>query len=161
MPKVQRVLTTPMYINMKKVITRMNKESRYANNEYSFEADVLKKLSAGNKGNGANMRSKAELIDGRCLLKNVADNEQMQKETLFNLGKTQLVIDNKTGRIIDYYKPFFKSWKKIFKDLDKYLNIFAQNFDNKEVVKQHRLSFSGFTKAGYEKIQSIKAKLNK
>ena len=155
MPKVQRVLTTPMYINMKKVITRMNKESRYANNEYSFDADVLKKLSAGNK------RNRAELIDGRCLLKNVADNEQMQKETLFNLGKTQLVIDNKTGRIIDYYKPFFKSWKKIFKELDKYLNIFAQNFDNHDVVKQHRRSFSGFTKAGYEKIESIRAKLNK
>ena len=152
MPKVQRIITKPMFSNMKKVITRMNQESKYANNEYSFDADVLKKISIGNK---------AELIDGRCLLKNVDDNEQMQKETLFNLGKTQLVIDNKTGKIIDYHKPFFKPWKKILKDLDKYLNIFANNFDNNDIVRQHRRSFSGFTKAGYEKIESIRAKLNK
>ena len=65
-----------------------------------------------------------------------------------------------SSEIVDYYKPFYKPWKKVMKNLEKYLQIFSDNFDNPQIVTQHRLSFSGFTKAGLQKIQEIKDKIN-
>lgn len=79
----------------------------------------------------------------------------MTKETLFTIGKTELVIDNKTGQIIDYYKPFLTRWGKIMKKIDKYLGIFKENFNNPDIVKKKRISIQGFTQAGVEIMQKI------
>ena len=146
-----RTITQPMLNNIKTVLTRMNEKTKYADDGYSFATEILKRLTIGDK---------AEFIDGRCFINKVAPDKQMQKHTLFTMGKTQLVINNKSGEIVDYYKPFYKPWKKVMKNLEKYLQIFSDNFDNPQIVTQHRLSFSGFTKAGLQKIQEIKDKIN-
>ena len=143
---VQKIATPNMMNNIKIILSKMNQKSLYSSNKYSFEADVLKGISIGDK---------AYFLDGRCVLANLPEDKQMQYESRLNIGRTRLIIDNKTGNITDCSKPFFKSWKSVFKDLDKYLNIFAGNFDNNNVVKQHRVKFSGFTKAGFEKLQNL------
>ena len=67
-----------------------------------------------------------------------------------------MVINNDTGEIIDYYKPFFTTWKSIMKKIDKYVQFFKENFDNRELVKERKLTTSGFTEEGYKKFQELK-----
>ena len=37
----------------------------------------------------------------------------------------------KSGEIVDYNKPFFKTWKNIMNQISHYLNLLKENYDNK------------------------------
>ena len=76
----------------------------------------------------------------------------MQKESLITIGKTQLVIDNSTGEIIDYKKPFFKTWSSIMKQLDHFLTVFRVNYNYSGRVEKKRLTMPGCTEKGWEKM---------
>lgn len=102
----RRIITSKMKDDIKYLLTKMNLEVLESGNENYFRATVTK---------GLKYKDKAELIDGRMFLGRVPHEKQMQKETLFTMGKTKLVIDNETGEIIDYKKPFFSRWSKIKK----------------------------------------------
>ena len=146
-----RTISEKSLSNIKTILTKMNSQTRYADDGYSFTAEVLNKISIADK---------AEFIDGRAFINKIPDNIQMQKESRFISGKTKLIIDNKSGKIINFNKPFFKSWKKILKDFDKYINMFVQNFDNKNVVRQHKHFIFGFTQKGAQKINELQRKMN-
>ena len=86
---------------IKNLLTRMNAETVTNRTETWFSSTITKELSY--------KKNKIRFIDGRMIFDKVADNEQMQRETLFTLGKTELVINNKTGEIIDWEKPLLMS----------------------------------------------------
>jgi len=138
--------------NINKILVKMNSETKYASNGSSFESSFVKKLSL--------VGDKVELIDGRNFIKVANAKEQTKAETLFTMGKIQLVINNRTGQIVDYRKPFYKTWKSINEKLSKYVDILLQNYDNKSVVKKHKLSVSGFTKKGFERLEQLKSKVS-
>lgn len=88
------------------------------------------------------------LIDGRTLLKQVPENEQLQKETLIEIGRTQLVINNSNGEIIEYNKPVLTLWSRLLGKVSYYIKLVSENFENTALVKRTRLNSNGLTEKG-------------
>ena len=146
-----RIITQNSFNNIKNILTKMNSKTEYADDGYSFSAKILNRLSVGDQ---------AEFVDGRHFIQKIPAESQMRGETKLVMGKTQLTIDNQSGRIIKSKKPFYKSWKTVLKNADKYLNIIAENLENSKIVKQHKITIFGFTKNGAEKIKKLQKKVN-
>lgn len=148
----QRFITHAMQDNINILMDKMNEGTEYHSDGLNFVTTIFKEISTKDK--------KVRFQDGRIYFGDKLKRKSLKKEALLTIGKTELVIDNKTGEIIDYYKPFFTTWKSIMKKIEKYLNFFRENFDNSEVVEQRKLTVSGFTKKGFERFEKLKAKLN-
>ena len=136
---------------LKGLLTKMNEQSVYVENENNFKSSFLKKLQVDS----------FTLTDGRCLIKRVPEEQQMQKETMLDVGKVQVVINNKNGEIIDYYKPVMTSWNKILNNISKYMKILSENFDNLDIVKRTRLNLNGLTETGLEKQKRLDEEFKK
>ena len=134
----KRYLDKQTYGYLKELLPKMNKQAVYVSNDTSYKSSFLKELQVDD----------FTLIDGRTLLKQVPQEEQLQKETLIEYGKTQLVISNKDGEIIDNNKSIFTSWKNLLDKVGDYIKLIAENFDNTKLVKRTRLNSNGLTKEG-------------
>ena len=144
--KKQRFIDTNTRDQLKNILTKMNNETKkYDINEYIFETTVTKRLVSTKNQLGKTL----ELTDDRlfCWLEKPPI-KQLTSNTLLSIGKTELVICNETGEIIDYYKPFFTTWKNIMKRISESISIFDKNFDNPNVVQKKKLSVSGYTEKG-------------
>jgi len=148
----QRFVTSAMRGNINLLMNKMNDGTTYSSNGDFFKSTIFKELSTKN--------NRVKFQDGRIYLGDKLKRKDLKGEALFTIGKTELVIDNKTGEIIDYYKPFFTSWKTVMKKAEKYLEFFKENFDNETLVKQKMLSMQGFTEQGQKKIEKLKAEIN-
>lgn len=95
------------------------------------------------------------LIDGRSFLKQVPQNEQLQHQTLIEVGRTQLVINNKDGEIIDNNKSVFISWNKILEKVSNYLKLILENFEKTALIKRIRLNSAGLTEKGIVKRNNL------
>ena len=149
----RRFLDNESRNQLAQILQKMDDETIYKSNEYSFESTRTKRLSLFN-----GRKSTAELTDSRIFLDKIPPEKQTGGNTCLTIGKTELVIENKTGEIIDYYKPFYKCWKNIMKQINKTLTSFNVSFNNPTAVKKHKLSISGFTKKGFEVLFKKKVK---
>ena len=59
----------------------------------------------------------AELIDGRDNYNKLSEAKEMFGTTFLTIGKMELLINNKSGEIIAYSKPFLKTWNNILKNI--------------------------------------------
>ena len=145
----QRFVSPESRIVIRELIDKMREDAVYTSDGDRFVATIFKELS--------DAEGKVKLQDGKIYVgeKLPIDNKDLKGNTLFTIGKTELVIDNKTGEILDYYKPFFTTWKSVMKKLDKYVKFFRENYDNRELVKERKLRMSGFTEQGFEKFRKI------
>ena len=151
--KTTRCLDYESHELLGKLLETMDKETLYEENENSFESTRTKRLSLYDHKN----REIAELIDSRQNLNQIGSNNQMFGNTCMTIGNVQLVIENKTGKIIDYYKPFLKTWNSIMKNIKSTLLDFNNGFYT-NLVQKHRLTIEGFTSKGFEKLKKIKVK---
>ena len=135
------------------ILQKMDDETIYKSNEYSFDSTRTKRLSLFEQN-----KQIAELIDFRIFLNKIPQQRQSEGNTGLTIGKTELVIENKTGEIIDYYKPFYKCWKNIMKQINETLTTFNVLFNNPKAVKKNKLTVSGFTKKGFEVLFKMKVK---
>lgn len=149
----RRYIGSESHQQLEQILTKMNSETIYKSNDYSFESTRTKRLVLMN-----NTAKKAELIDTRSKLDKIPTENQMQGNTLLTIGKTELVIDNKSGEIIDYYKPFFTCWKNVLKKIQTTLGALNSSYNNSNIVKKHKLTVEGFTKKGFEVLSKIKVK---
>ena len=134
----KRYLDKKTYGYLCDLLPKMNKQTVYVSNDTNYKASFLKELKVDD----------FTLTDGRMFLKQMPENEQLQKQTLIDCGKSQLVINNNDGEIIDYYKPICTSWNKLLKKVSGYIKLIADNFENTALVKRTRLSSNGFTEEG-------------
>jgi len=148
----QRFVSQELKNDMKYLIDKMNEETTYNNNGNCFKTTIFKEI--------CDRKEKASFQDGRMYLGFKFDKKDLKGDILFTMGKTELVIDNQSGEIKDYYKPFFTSWSSIMKKMSKYVNFFKENFDNENLVKHRKLSVPGFTKKGWENFEKMKAGIN-
>lgn len=148
----RRYIGSESHQQLEQILTKMNSETIYKSNDYSFESTRTKRLSL------VNHTGKAELIDSRTKIGKIPTKKQMQGNTLLTIGKTELVIDNKSGEIIDYYKPFFTCWKNVIKKIQTTLGVINSSYNNSNIVKKHKLTISGFTPKGFEVLSKIKVK---
>ena len=145
--KRQRFLSPKSQKNLKSILENINAETKMNKNDFCWESNFVKSVSLKDKN--------FKLIDGRMYVNKVNQKKQLVRESL-DIGKTQLVIDNKSGEIIDYRKSFFKPWSKVLKTLEQALEIIKCNYNNPEIVQKQRLSLSGFTPKGVRKLKIIK-----
>ena len=67
--------------------------------------------------------------------------------TNFNLDKDTFVsVNSMSGDIVDANKPMFKSWKKVFKQIDDLLTQVNQGLNNPQKVEKQTLEISSFAK---------------
>lgn len=152
--KKHRFIDLESQEQLTQILRKMDKETEYKENEYSFAHLKTTRLELfGNKN-----KKLAELVDARKNLKRLPEGKDMFGTTSLTINKVQLVIDNKSGEIIDYFKPFFKTWKGIIKDINNTLLDF-NNYFYSTVVKKHKFGIEGLTKKGAEALDKIKVKI--
>ena len=160
-PNINFEAKKPRYIDyesreqLTQILRKMDKETVYKSNDYSFESTKTTRLNLYEYGENKTI---AELIDTRKNLKKLPEGKDMFNETLLTIGETELVIDNKSGKIIDWHKPFFSTWRGIMKKINTVLIMINASYHNPSCVKKHRFSVEGFTKKGAEILQNIKVK---
>ena len=150
--KTTRRLDYESHELLEKLLTTMDKETIFKGNEYAYESTKTRQITLHDSKN----REVAELIDTRQNLTNIyPGGNQMFGNTCLTIGKVQLVIENKTGKIIDYYKPFLKTWngimKKICDTLLDFNNCFYTN-----MVQKHRYTTKGLYPKGKELAKKLK-----
>lgn len=149
----RRFLNKNQMADVKTLLTKMNSEASYSQTDnIFFSSTIAKKLCIGKD---------VEFIDDRGFKKTVDKDKQMVKQTLFTIGKTELVIDNETGEILDYSKPFFKTWKSIMNQISHYLKMFKENYENPDVVKVVDFSINGMTEYGFSLYKKALAEVEK
>ena len=149
--KTTRRLDYESYEQLEQILTKMDKETLYKQDEYSFESTRTKRLSLYDHKN----REIAELIDSRQILVPIENRNQMFDNTCLTIGKVQLVIENKTGKIIDYYKPFLKTWNNVMKKIGETLLDFNNSFYT-NMVQKHRYTTKGLYPKGKELAKKLK-----
>ena len=147
----KRYLDKQTYGYLKELLPKINKQAVYVSNETNYKSSFLKELQVDD----------FTLIDGRTLLKQVPQEEQLQKETLIEYGKIQLVISNKDGEIIEDNKPIFTSWKSLLGKVADYIKLITENFENTTLVKRTRLKNNGPTEEGRIKHKKLEEEFAK
>ena len=153
--KKTRYIDVESHEQLMQILRKMDAETEFKENEYKFESTRTTRLELINPYKNKKL---AELIDGRRNLKKFPEGKDLIKETCLTIGKTELVIDNKTGKIIDYYKPFLKTWKKILKEINITLIMINASYYNSKHVIKHKFGIDGLTKKGAEILSKMKIK---
>ena len=131
----QRFLNEAQKKNINILIEKMGKEAKYETDGMFFKHTRTNRLT---------IPKKAEFVCARILKDTDCD------KVHFTVDKTELVIDTPTGKIENFYKPFFTRWSKVMENVDKYLNIFMENFNNSKVVQKNSFTISGMTPEAFE-----------
>jgi len=144
----QRFVTPAAKENINFLINKMRETTKYKTDGYCFKSTIFKELSDSKK--------EARFIDGLVYTGDKLKRNTMKGgETLFTIGKTELVIDNNSGEIIDYYKPFYKTWNGIMKKIDEFVTFFKENFENDNLVYKRYLTNAGFTEEGLKRFRKL------
>ena len=134
--------------NVQNLVEKMSETLQFKSNDMFFEMTVINRLKIGDK---------TEFIGA-----NLAQNKNRCFDKIhFTVEDAQLIIDTESGQIEKYKKPFFTRWTKIMENIDKYLAIFKENFNNSKIVKQENFKISGMTPKALEIFQREIEKLFK
>ena len=134
--------------NVQNLVEKMSETLQFKSNDMFFEMTVTNRLKIGDK---------TEFIGA-----NLAQNKNRCFDKIhFTVEDAQLIIDTESGQIEKYKKPFFTRWTKIMENIDKYLAIFKENFNNSKIVKQENFKISGMTPKALEIFQREIEKLFK
>lgn len=131
----KRFLSEVQKKNINILIDKMGKEAKYESDGMFFIHTRTNRLT---------IPKKAEFVCARILQDTECD------KVHFTVDKTELVIDTPTGKIENFYKPFFTRWSKVMENIDKYLNIFMENFNNSKIVQKDSFTISGMTPEAFE-----------
>ena len=147
----QKSISKKTFNQLGDILTKMNKQAVYVENGTNYKSSFLKEL----------WYKDFILKDGRGLIYTVAKEKQLQKETLIDTCYTQVVIDNKTGKIVNSSKPFIIPWNKLLKNIEENIEFISKNFENKNLVKRIRLESDGFTPNGAQKQKRLNDEFRK
>ena len=144
----QRFLSKTGHENLKEILKNINAETTMKKNDFCWSSEFIKSVALKDE--------KLKLIDKRMFLDKVPQEDQLIKESLVDVGKTQLVIDNKSGEIVDYNKKFYTPWSRVLTALENGLETIKENFNNPKVVHKNWLGIAGFTSKGVQKLNEVK-----
>ena len=144
----QRFLNVAQRENVQNLVEKMSKTFQFKSDGMFFEITATNRLK---------INDKAEFVGA-----NLAKNKNRCFDKIhFTIKNAQLVIDTESGQIEKYKKPFFTRWTKLMENIDKYLAIFKENFNNSEIVKQENFKISGMTPEAFKIFQREIEKLFK
>ena len=133
----QRFLNVTQRENVKTLVEKMSKTFQFKSDSMFFEITAANRLK---------INDKAEFVGA-----NIAKNKERRFDKVhFTVEDAQLVIDTESGEIEKYNKPFFKRWVKVMENVDRYLAMFVENFNNSNIVKKENFKISGMTPRAFE-----------
>ena len=153
--KKTRYIGQVSHRNLENLLIRMDEDTVYKSNEYTFESSRVKKLSLVDTKNSS---TRAELCDSRKFLGKIPEEKQFDGNTCLTIGKTQLVIKNSNGEIVDYNKPSLTPWKRVLNQVNGVLADFNNLYNKEHLVMKHHFSVKGFTEKGAKILEKIKVK---
>lgn len=142
----QRFLPQNTHQQVRKLLNSMNSETVCQRSEWSFSSNVLSGLKINSKD--------SRFYDGRGLVDRASD--FFIGESDLEMGKVKLTINNATGEITKYKKPFFRSWKSIYRQAGEVINCACENFGKKEVVEKRFIGIIGVTEKGAKVIDEAR-----
>ena len=137
------------------ILRKMDKETEYKENEYTFAHSKTTRLELINHDKNEKL---AELVDARHNLKRLPEGKDMFGTTSLTIGKVQLAIDNKSGEILAWNKPFLSTWRGITKKINDVLMMINVSYHQPGHVIKHQFGIEGFTKKGADLLSKIKVK---
>ena len=137
------------------ILRKMDKETEYKENEFTFSHSKTTRLELFNHDKNQKL---AELVDARRNMKKLPEGKDIFGTTSLTIGKVQLAIDNKSGEILAWWKPFFSTWNGVMKKINDVLITINAAYHKPELVKKHKFGLEGFTKKGAEIIEKMKVK---
>ncbi len=150
--KKRRFIDLESHEQLVQILRKMDNETSCKINEDYFESTRTTRLELFDHDKNEKL---AELVDTRIHIKKLPEGKDMVKKTFLTVGNIELAIDNKSGEIVDWHKPFFSTWKGIMKKINDTLVTINAVYHNPAYVKKHQFGMKGFTKKGYETIQKI------
>lgn len=121
----QRFVNPKSRENIQSLLKKMDSETKMEIKDLSYKTTITKRLRASN--------DKFEFSDDRALYGRIPED---QKHVLFTIGKSELVIEKDSGKILDYYKPFYITWNRLFKNIEKISDFILNNFDDSKKIKK-------------------------
>ena len=137
------------------ILRKMDKETEYKENEYTFAHSKTTRLELINHDKNEKI---AELVDARHNLKRLPEGKDMFGTTSLTIGKVQLAIDNKSGEILAWNKPFLSTWRGIMKKINDVLMMINVSYHQPWHVRKHQFGIDGYTKKGADLLSKIKVK---
>lgn len=148
----QRYITDSMRASIESLLLRMNGETKVEERGDYFISTITNKLKNAEG---------PVFEDERKLKKSVPYNEQMQGFSVLKFGNTRFDIDNKTGEIIDYKKPFYKTWYFVLKKAEEVLQDFRVFFNDTEIIQKEHIQLNDLTPDGAKRIKKMVLKFEK
>ena len=138
-------ITDSMRSSIESLLNRMNSDAKRIQDGDHYKTTIITKLKLKNM----------IFEDERHLTRKLDFKEQMQGFSALRLGKkTRLDIDNSTGEIIDYKKPFLKPWFFVYKLAEKALGNMRCLYGLDE-VKKEKLTINELTPEGQKKMKKF------
>ena len=142
-------LSNQARVNAQKLLQKMNNNNKYKLNaeKTGWQADILSSLSTGKNVKFTDVRYFMQQTDN---VQRKADTfccyqqmDNVPKKTdiadfFMTIGKNQLMANSETGKILGSKTGLFTSLSRVISKAEKYIDFFLENFENSDVVKQHR-----------------------
>ena len=142
----QRFLPPNTHKQVQELLNKMNNETTCINTKYMFSSNILGAIKINPQ--------KAYFYDQRCFVDKAKD--FFAGQSSLKMDKVKLTIDNKSGEITKYKKPFFKSWKSIYEQAGKVIDYACENFNKKDIIEKRFIGMTGVTSLGYKMIEEAK-----
>ncbi len=68
--------------------------------------------------------------------------------SMLEFGEIRLIFNNSSGKIIEHEKPFFTTWKKIFRQAQEIISLALSQYNNDNIVKKIVHHSAGLTNEG-------------
>lgn len=146
-------LSQNMRASISSLLIRMNAETnRIIDGDY-FKSTITKRI---------HYAGKASFEDERNLTQKVNHKKQFQGFSVLTIGKKiSMDIDNVTGEIIDFVKPFYKPWFLVIRQAEKILREMRASFYDKELMKKDRYTVRKLTPEGEKTMKQFVLKTEK
>lgn len=143
----KRFIPKDMQTSLHSLLLKMNNEIKTVQEGDYYKSTIITKLHF-NKG--------VVFEDERRLTEKVPFEQQMQGFSNLRIGKKIVLdIDNETGELIDYQKPFYKPLSLVLKKAGNMLASIRTNFNLSEAVKKERLTINTLTSEGHKKMKKF------
>ena len=134
-------LSNQARVNAQKLLQKMNNNNKYKLNaeKTGWQADILSSLSTGKN---------VKFTDARYFMLQT-DNVQKKSDVAdfaMIIGKNLLNVNSETGKILSSKIGIFTSLSSVISKAEKYIDFLLENFENSDVVKQHRFGTVLFKK---------------
>lgn len=105
---------------------------------------------------GVQVQKEGTIKDGKFLAKRDELGELVpygENFTMIEMGKSRLIIDNRSDSIVDYKKPFLMTWKDLLRQASSLVVESLNNYSNSDLVKKILITKERLSKAGVEQAQ--------